>query len=141
MATQPDRDPSARRDEAMARLAVTTEALGELERALAVEPDLPDETARTLLAGSRALCPVAVSTGAELAVSAGPDHAWRVHVRSDGERPHLHLHRPDGARRPPEAPPGSPGAGTSVPRAERPSAPDVAVQLADLLRASNRTRR
>jgi hypothetical protein len=128
MVAQPDRDLSARREEAMARLAVTTEALGVLEEALRAELGLPEPTAQALLAGARALCPVAASTGAELAVSAGPDHMWTVFVRNDDAGPRLRVRR----LRLDAAPPASPSAGLS-PAADAPGGA-VAGQLAGLLR-------
>ena len=114
MVGQPDRDLPSRREEALARLAVTTEALALLDDALRAEPDLPTATAQALLSGARALCPVAASTGTELSVSAGPDHAWTVHVIGDATGLTLRLER---RRRAP--------------------APDVAGQLAALLRTGN----
>jgi hypothetical protein len=41
MVGQPDRDLPARREEALARLAATTQALRGLEEALAAEPGMP----------------------------------------------------------------------------------------------------
>ena len=123
MVGQPDRDLSARREDALARLAVTTEALRLLEETLRAEPGLADDTAQALLSGARALCPVAASTGAELAVSAGPDHAWTVFVRADAAGPQLRVHR---LRLDP-----APSAGPVAPPAE---GTDVAGRLADLLR-------
>jgi hypothetical protein len=120
---QPDRDLAARREEALARLAVTTEALQVLEQTMRAEPGLPPEVARTLLAGARALCPVAASAGTELAVSADPQREWVVLVGSDEAGPLLHL-----SRRPDEQAPWS----MPTPPTGSPS-PDVAVQLADVL--------
>ena len=123
MLGQPDRDLPARREEALARLAVTTEALRGLEKALAADPRLPAGTAQALLAGARALCPVAANTGTELAVSAGPDHAWTVHVGGDATGPQFRLsRRPPGDPAPPDGP------------ADPAPPPTVAGQLADLLR-------
>ena len=127
MVGQPDRDLSARREEALARLAVTNQALGVLEEALRSEPGLPEDIAQALLAGARYLCPVTASTGAELAVSAGPDHLWTVFVRSDASGPQLRVRRLrlDAATGPTSA---RPAGGAEVPT------PDVAVRLADMLR-------
>ena len=127
MVGQPDRDLSARREEALARLAVTNQALGVLEEALRSEPGLSQDTAQVLLAGARSLCPVAASTGAELSVSAGPDHLWTVFVRNDAAGPQLRVRRRrlDAAGGPTAA---DPAQATEVPT------PDVAVRLADLLR-------
>jgi len=136
MVAQPDRDLSARREEAMARLAVTTAALGVLEEALRAEPGLPVPTAQALLAGARALCPVAASTGAELAVSAGPDHMWTVFVRNDSAAgPRLRVRRLRLDTAPATPPSGTAAPGTAVSGTEV-TAPntDVAGQLADLLR-------
>jgi hypothetical protein len=124
---QPDRDPSTRdlttrREEAMARIAVTTEALRGLEEALQAEPGLPESTAQALLSGARALCPVAASTGTELALSAGPDHRWTVFVRSDTSGPQLRVRR---LRL---------DAGTGAPTTAPTPVTDIAAQLADLLR-------
>ena len=93
MVAQPDRDLLARREEALARLAVTTEALRGLEEALAAEPGMPAGTAQALLAGASALCPVAANTGTELAVSIGPHHGWTVDVGGDATGPQLRLRR------------------------------------------------
>jgi hypothetical protein len=121
---QPDRDLVARREEALARLAVTTEALQVLEQTLRAEPGLPPAVAQALLAGARALCPVAASAHTELAVSADPQREWVVLVGSDEAGPLLHLSRRSDEQAPwslPTPPTGSPS-------------PDGAVQLADVLR-------
>ena len=132
MVAQPDRDLSARREDAMARLAVTTEALGVLEEALRAEPGLPEPTVQALLAGARALCPVAASTGAELAVSAGPDHRWTVFVRNDAAGPQLRVRR----LRLDDTP--TPATGSRAAQAADGQARDIAARLADLLRTGGR---
>ena len=111
-----DRDLPSRQEEALARLAATTEALNLLDDRLLAEPDLPTGTAQALLGGARALCPVAASTGTELTVSAGPDHTWTVYVAGDAAGPTLRLERR---------------------RADPAPTPDVAGQLAALLRTGN----
>ena len=128
MLGQPDRDLSARREEALARLAATNQALGVLEEALRSEPGLPEDAAQVLLAGARSLCPVAASSGVELAVSAGPDHRWTVFVRSDATGPHLRVRRLrlDAAASGPTA--------VAPAHVSEVATPDVAVRLADLLR-------
>jgi hypothetical protein len=118
MVGQPDRDLPARREEALARLAVTTEALRGLEEALAAEPEIPAATAQAMLAGASALCPVAANTGTELALSTGPHHGWTVHVGGDATGPQLRLRRSSDPAPPDRTQPG-----------------DVAGQLADLQRA------
>lgn len=117
MVGQADRDLPARREEALARLAATTEALRGLEEALAAEPAMPAGAAQALLAGASALCPVAANTGTELAVSIGPHHGWTVGVGVDATGPQLRLRR-SGNPAPPD----------------RAQSGDVAGQLADLLR-------
>jgi hypothetical protein len=118
MVGQPDRDLPARREEALTRLPVTTEALRGLEEALAAESGIPAGAAQALLAGASALCPVAANTGTELAVSAGPHHGWTVDVGGDATGPQLRLRRSGDPAPPDRTQPG-----------------DVAGQLADLLRA------
>jgi hypothetical protein len=125
MLGQPDRDLPARQEEALARLAATTEALNVLEETLGTEPDVLPETAHALLAGARALCPVAASTGTELVVSAGPDHRWSVRVAATDDGPRLRL-------RPVDAPPTA--SDVATPATGTP-ATDVAGQLPDLLRS------
>jgi hypothetical protein len=116
----PGRDSSMRRQEVMARLAATAEAVRALDDALQAEPGLPADAAAALINGARALVPVAVNTGVDYVVSAGPAHEWMVHVQSGPAGPGLTLER------------------ATVDQSTSVTPPDgVAARLADLLRGGS----
>jgi hypothetical protein len=110
--TVPHRRLNARLD-AMRRLSATDDVVNGLRRDLAARA-VTGDTAEALVAGARALLPIASRAGVAMTVSVGPDHAWTVRV--DGELAVVEPRR--GAEPGPE--PGSP--------------PAVAAQLAQLLR-------
>jgi hypothetical protein len=151
MVGQPDRDLPARREEALARLAVTTEALHGLEKALAAELGISTGTAQALLAGASALCPVAANMGSELAVSVGPHHEWTVDVGGDATGPQLSLRRTSTPTPPAWSAPAGPQPGgaqlfdpqlsspqLSSPQPGAPQRGDVQGQIADLPRTHTR---
>jgi hypothetical protein len=96
------------------RVSAADEVIDGLRRELTAL-GVPEDTMQTLLAGAKVLLPVAGRAGVELAVSAGPGHDWAVRVGGDTAVP-------------------EPRRASVEASVESGSRPDVAAQLAQLLR-------
>ena len=149
MAVVPGRqDPLERRRAASSRVAAVTDAVEGLLEGLTVQERRAADPDGLLSAAVRALLGVAQRfERGELIVSVGPEHAFSVRIRDDGAGPKVELVSVliNGVSKPP-APAPEPGVPKPRSSAEEPSPafrgppPEVAAELADLLRGREVTK-